>query len=113
MMRTKTIAVTALLALAALGGCDRTSPAPQPEVSDNVLPADAGTPVDADVETNLAEAAPPPAESAAPAGAPAVTPREAPREAPPAPDTQTLDDADATGMTARVNRGDMVTNTTP
>ncbi|CAN5237478.1 hypothetical protein BH10PSE14_BH10PSE14_43810 [soil metagenome] len=112
MMRTKTIAATALLALAALGGCDRASPAPQPEASDNALPADAGTPVDADVEANLADTAPPPP-SAAPAEAPAITPREAPREAPPAPDTQTLDDADATGMTARVHREDMVTNTTP
>jgi hypothetical protein len=109
MIRTKTVAATALLALATLGGCDRASPAPQPAASDNALPADAGTPVDASVETNLAEAPSPPPASAAPTEAPAV----APRAAPPAPDTQTLDDADATGMTARVRRDEAASNTTP
>lgn len=108
MIRTKMTAAALALAVMTLAGCDR--PAPQPPASDNATPSDEGTPVDANVEANLAEVAPPPrSESAAPAEAPVA----APREAPPAPDAQTLDDADATGMTARVHRGDeAVTNTT-
>ncbi len=107
MIRTKMAAAALALAVTTLAGCDR--PAPQPAASDNATPTDEGTPVDASVETNLTEAAPPPAASAAPVEAPAA----APREAPPAPDAQTLDDADATGMTSRVHRGDeAVTNTT-
>ncbi|MEG3145142.1 hypothetical protein U1839_10825 [Sphingomonas sp. RT2P30] len=108
MIRTKMAAAALVLAVATLAGCDR--PTPQPAASDNAVPADEGTPVDANVETNLAEAAPPPPASAAPAEASAA----ASRAAPPAPDAQTLDDADATGMTARVHRGEeTVTNTTP
>jgi hypothetical protein len=118
MIRTKTTAVAAaVLALTMLAGCDRASPAPQPEASDNALPADAATSVDANVDANaavnLAEPAPlpPPGTSAASAEASAAD--VAPREAPPTPDTQTLDDADATGMTARIHREELVTNTTP
>lgn len=90
------------LALLALAGCNNSSP-DRYEGMANVSD-DSGT--NEAVTLNAA----PPVDTA-----PAVSANAAvvePREAPPEPDTQTLDDADATGMTARVNRGDALANDT-
>ena len=104
MTRTKlaTVGAAALLALAALGGCDRRSP-PPPEANDTAAPA-----------ANLAEPVQPaePLNIAAPADANAAAAALNPREAPAAPDAQTIDDADATGMTAHVRRDDAGGNAT-
>ena len=101
---TKTMLVrgaVVLLALAALSGCEKSAP-DQPVASEN-----------SDVpETNVVEAT----NAAAPAAAThAVTSNvseaAAVREAPTPPDEQTQDDADATGMTSRVTRGEAPANT--
>jgi hypothetical protein len=90
-----------LLALASLGGCDWLSPQPpRPEATGNVVE-----------ETPSSNAAEPAANVAAPADVNAAAPVEV-RDAPPPPDAQTLDDADATGMTARVNRDEAPANST-
>lgn len=84
----------ALLILPALAGCSRQEPEAQP------------------TETNMTEeVVAPVAEAPAPAPAPLVTPSPTPTEASPdaapiAPDEQMMDDAAATGMTARSERGD-------
>ena len=90
-----------LLVLAALAGCDKPAP-DQPVATDN----------SAVPETNVVEvtnaAAP-----AATAHADTTNASEAlSREAPPPPDSQTQDDADATGMTSRVNRDQAPANDT-
>ena len=87
-----------LLAAMAMAGCSSSEPE-QPPADTNMV-EDAGV--------TESEAAPAPVEAApveaAPA-APAVV--EPPREKPLAPDEQMLDDADATGMTARVTRDEV------
>ncbi|KQN30422.1 hypothetical protein ASF00_06650 [Sphingomonas sp. Leaf34] len=93
--RTRTAIAGALLAAMALAGCSRSEPE-QPPTDVNMVE---------DTGVTETEAAPAPVEAApveaAPA-APAVV--EPPVEKPIAPDEQMLDDADATGMTARVTR---------
>ena len=96
--RTRTALAGGLLAAMALAGCSRSEPE-QPPTDTNMV-EDSGV--------TESEAAPAPVEAApveaAPA-APAVV--EPPREKPVAPDEQMLDDADATGMTARVTRDEV------
>ncbi|KQN32851.1 hypothetical protein [Sphingomonas sp. Leaf38] len=93
--RTRTAVAVGLLTAMALAGCSRSEPE-QPPTDVNMVE---------DTGVTETEAAPAPVEAApveaAPA-APAVV--EPPREKPIAPDEQMLDDADATGMTARVTR---------
>ena len=90
-----------LLALAALGGCDWLSPQPpKPEATENVVD-----------ETPSSNAAEPAANVAIPTDVNAAAAVDV-RDAPPPPDAQTLDDADATGMTARVNRDEAPANST-
>jgi PBP1b-binding outer membrane lipoprotein LpoB len=94
--RTRTAIAGGLLAAMALAGCS--SSAPEPPATDVNMVEDTGV-----TESEAAEPAPveaAPVEAAPPA--PAVV--EPPREKPIAPDEQMLDDADATGMTARVTR---------
>ena len=93
--RTRTAIAGGLLAAMALAGCSRSEPE-QPPTDVNMVE---------DTGVTETEAAPTPVEAApveAPPAAPAVV--EPPREKPVAPDEQMLDDADATGMTARVTR---------
>ena len=99
---TKTMLVcraAALLALTALAGCDKSAP-DQPVANEN----------GAVTETNVTE----PANTAVPANTThAVTSNASEaevREAPTPPDEQTQDDADATGMTSRVSRGEAPAN---
>jgi hypothetical protein len=92
----------ALAALAALSGCDKPAP-DQPVASDN----------SAVPETNVVEVS----NAAAPVTAThdmttTSTSDAGSREAPPPPDAQTQDDADATGMTSRVNRDQAPANGT-
>ncbi|MGP7795908.1 hypothetical protein [Sphingomonas sp. CLY1604] len=97
MMRNRVMTTGAMLAAAALllAGCSRSEPE-QPEEANmaEVAPLETATP----------EALP----SAEPTPEPAAIDLNAVDEAPPpekiAPDAQMLDDADATGMTARVTR---------
>lgn len=93
--RTRTAIAGGLLAAMALAGCSRSEPE-QPPTDVNMIE---------DTGVTETEAAPAPVE-AAPVEAPPVAPAvvEPPREKPVAPDEQMLDDADATGMTARVTR---------
>ncbi len=93
--RTRTAIAGGLLAAMALAGCSRSEPE-QPATDVNMVE---------DTGVTETEAAPAPVE-AAPVEAPPVAPAvvEPPREKPVAPDEQMLDDADATGMTARVTR---------
>ncbi|HWW64802.1 MAG TPA: hypothetical protein VNZ43_08595 [Sphingomonadaceae bacterium] len=89
----KAIAIgSALAAILLAGACSRQQPAEQPEENQSVVePAPVAPPPAPEPEK---EAPPPVAEAPAP-----------PPPAPIAPDEQILDDADATGMTARVTRG--------
>ena len=93
--RTRTAIAGGLLAAMALAGCSRSEPE-QPPTDVNMVE---------DTGVTETEAAPAPVE-AAPVEAPPVAPAvvEPPREKPVAPDEQMLDDAEATGMTARVTR---------
>lgn len=93
------IAATAagILALAALGGCEKSAPeqpAPVENAVNEVEPVNLVVPEEKPVPET--------------ANAAAVEPRETP----PDPDAQTQDDADATGMTARVRRDEAGSNTT-
>jgi hypothetical protein len=101
---TKTMLVrgaAVLLALTALAGCDKSAP-DHPVASENgAVP-----------ETNVVEATNAAAPAAATHAATSNTSEAAvAREAPTPPDEQTQDDADATGMTSRVNRGETPANT--
>jgi hypothetical protein len=98
--RTKTMTVAALAAaLLAVSACSRSEP--EGPMDDNTLGLDQPmvneTNDVAPVETPTAEPLPTPDANAAAA-------IEPPPEAPIKPDAQVLDDADATGMTARVTR---------
>ena len=98
--RTRTAIAGGLLAAMALAGCSSSEPE-QPPTDTNMVE---------DTGVTETEAAPAPVETApveAPPPAPAVV--EPPREKPIAPDEQMLDDADATGMTSRVNRDEAPT----
>jgi uncharacterized lipoprotein len=95
----KTIAHIAagLLAVSALAGCSRSEPDAPP--MDNALTEEAAPPAAEEAPAPLPE--PVPVETAPAPSANAVAP---PPAAEIAPDEQMLDDADATGMTARANR---------
>jgi hypothetical protein len=87
-----------LIALAALAGCDSSTPesaAPAENIADNTEAVNVVVPEEAPVPETLNAAA-----------------VEAPRETPPDPDAQTQEDADATGMTARVRRDEAPANET-
>ena len=93
--RTRTAIAGSLLAAMALAGCSRSEPE-QPPADVNMVE---------DTGVTETEAAPAPVEAApVEVAPPAPTVVEPPREKPVAPDEQMLDDADATGMTARVTR---------
>jgi hypothetical protein len=102
MTKTMLRGAAALLVLTALAGCDKSAP-DQPAASENgAVP-----------ETNVTE----PVNTAAPANMThAVTSNASEaaevRDAPTPPDEQTQDDADATGMTSRVSRGEAPANST-
>ena len=97
----KLTAVIALAALGALGGCDKLKPRQAPDSENRGIEAPEPTPTEA----------PPPSAPVAPPTSVITNASEADsREAPPEPDAQTQDDADATGMTARINRDDTATN---
>ncbi len=85
-------------ALLALSACSQSEPeqAPDANMSDEVAPEETATP----------EALPSgePAELAPPVEDTNTAAIDVPPEKPVAPDAQVLDDADATGMTARVSR---------
>lgn len=84
--------------LLALAGCSRSEP--EQPAPDNMT-------LEATPSAEPTPAAPPSAEPTP--EAPAITNTAAadvPPEAPVAPDAQMIDDADATGMTARVSRGE-------
>ncbi|MGY2736870.1 hypothetical protein [Sphingomonas sp. UYP23] len=95
------LALTAVLLIAALGACSQSTEAPthddnyaetRPEPADEALPAAP--------ETRAPDPEPTPT---ADTNMTAALPEKAP---PPAPDEQLMDDASATGMTARTTRGD-------
>ncbi len=88
----------AALSLAGLSACSRSEP--EPAVTENAV-ADSAPPAPAEVP--VTENARPAAEPTAEANAAAA---ELPPEAAAAPDEQMLDDASATGMTARAARGE-------
>ena len=99
---TKTMLVrgaVALLTLTALAGCDKSTP-DQPAASENgAVP-----------ETNVTEATNTAAPAAPTQSVTTNATEAAVRDAPLPPDEQTQDDADATGMTSRVNRGEAPAN---
>ena len=99
---TKTMLVrgaVALLTLTALAGCDKSTP-DQPAASENgAVP-----------ETNVTEGANTAAPAAPTQSVTTNATEAAVRDAPLPPDEQTQDDADATGMTSRVNRGEAPAN---
>jgi hypothetical protein len=101
---TKTMLVrgaVGLLALAALAGCEKSAP-DQPVASENgAVP-----------ETNVVEAANTTAPAAVTHSVTTNATEAVAREAPTPPDEQTQDDADATGMTSRVTRGEALANST-
>lgn len=95
----RTAAIAAgLIALTALSGCEKS--APEQPVPENALNESEAENVVVPVET-----APPETTNA--------TAETEVRETPPDPDAQTLDDADATGMTSRVRRDEAANETAP
>lgn len=95
-MKTRRIAIAAgMLLLGVLAGCSDKTPQQQPEQTNEATPAPPPPP-------KKAETAPAPA---APIANAAANVAASDAEPPVAPDAQMLDDADATGLTARVSRG--------
>lgn len=97
----KNVAAGAVIvaALLALAGCSQSAPE-QPAPTDNATESETPVATPSNMATPVAKAPEVTANAAE-----AIT-----RPEPPAPDTQTQDDADATGMTARVHRDDMPAN---
>lgn len=102
-MKTFSLAAAGLLAITALAGCSRSEPDEAPP-TENAVTDETPPPVE---ETRAPEPAPAPAEPAPAPSANAATPPPAPAVA---PDEQMLDDADATGMTARSSRDEPTTD---
>lgn len=99
---TKTMLVrgaAVLLALTALAGCDKSTP-DQPVASENGAVS----------ETNVTEATNTATPAATTHSVTTNATEAVARDAPLPPDEQTQDDADATGMTSRVNRGEAPAN---
>jgi len=94
------LALGASLATLALGGCSRSEPDTAP-VTENAAYEDEAP----------SEATAPPVADAAPATVAPEVKAEAPPAPEIAPDVQVQDDADATGMTARVRRDGSDTST--
>jgi glucose/arabinose dehydrogenase len=89
-----------LMALALLAGCNNKSePDTQPSETENVGADAQPEPVQPEPATPTPE--PAPVERPTPVATPIAA---EPREPAPSPDAQMLDDADATGMTARITR---------
>ncbi len=95
-MKTIAFATSALFVLSVLAGCSRSEP-DQPPPVDNAVTEEA--PVREEPPAPAPEPAP-----VEPAPAPVSNVVAPPPAAEIAPDAQMLDDADATGMTARANR---------
>ena len=105
-MKRISLAAAGLLALTVLAGCSRSEPDEAPPV-ENVSEAPQPLPED----TRVSEPEPAPAPAPAPVAiSDAVAP---PPAADIAPDEQMLDDADATGMTARARRDEPANETPP
>lgn len=96
-MKTLSLVATGLFALSVLAGCSRSEPDEAPPV-DNAVTEE---PAPVREEAPVAEPEPAPVEPAPVAVTNTVAP---PPAAEIAPDAQMLDDADATGMTARATR---------
>jgi hypothetical protein len=101
-MKKITVASAALFAagLLALAGCNR-SPE-QPAATDNGVVSETNVTTESNVAAPVAK----------PPSVPANASEAVVRPEPSAPDSQTQDDADATGMTARVHRDDTPANET-
>lgn len=100
MTRKPILAITAALLALGLGACSRSDePAPMENASDEALPSNE------DLAPPTPEPAPPQAEPTETANASVAD--ETPPEAATAPDAQMMDDASASGMTARASRNDM------
>lgn len=102
------LALTALLLIAGLGACSPSSEAPTHDdnyADTRVEPTDDVTPMAP--ETSAPDPEPTPT---ADTNTTAALPEKAP---PPAPDEQLMDDASATGMTARSTRGDQTNQPAP
>jgi hypothetical protein len=98
-----TIAIAAMLLTASLGACSRSpdETPPQENSAETTVPAEP-------VAVEMPDAPDPrPSASATPA---ANVTAEAPPAVPPAPDEQMMDDASATGMTARTSRDEAPSN---
>jgi hypothetical protein len=96
--RTRATIAASLLAVMALAGCSQSEP-DQPPADTNMIEDEGVTEPEA-----AAAPAPAPAETVPTEPAATANAVEPEREAPITPDEQMLDDADATGMTARVTR---------
>lgn len=105
-------ALTALLLIAGLGACSQPTEAPTHD--DNYFdtrsqPSDDATPMAPETPAPDPEPSP-----TADTNTTAALPEKAPAPAPaPAPDAQLMDDASATGMTARTTRGDQSNQAAP
>ncbi len=108
-MTTKSpLALTALLLIASLGACSPSTEAPPPaDNSTEARPEPAETLTPTAPETRAPDPAPSPTGDA---NVTAALPERAPA---PAPDEQLLDDASATGMTARTTRGEQTNQAAP
>lgn len=99
MTRKTTFALTAALLALGLGACSRSEePAPMENMSEDSPMANE------DLAPPIAEPAPPVAEPTETANATVAD--DTPPAAAPAPDEQMMDDASASGMTARATRND-------
>lgn len=108
MTRTFPRALTALLLVAGLGACSQSNETPPPADNDTEMRAEpAEDPAPMANETRAPDPEPTPT---ADANATAALPEKAP---PPAPDEQLMDDASATGMTARTTRSDPTSQPAP
>ena len=93
-----TLAITAVLLTIGLGGCSRSGEAPAPVEENRMEP--------------IKMPEPPPVDTPEPLPTPSATPEtnlaaKAPPAIAPGPDEQMLDDASATGMTARASRDEV------
>ncbi|MES2054669.1 MAG: hypothetical protein V4564_01915 [Pseudomonadota bacterium] len=99
-IRKALLAASAALLAAGLAGCSGSEPAPAPTENSDVI----------------SEPTPEPSASPTPEAAPVTdanaTAEVAPHEPAVAPDEQMLDDASATGMTARTSRGEQTADDT-
>ncbi|WP_029625005.1 hypothetical protein [Sphingomonas sp. PAMC 26605] len=100
--------LTAMLLIAALGACSQSAEAPTH--ADNVTETRAEPTPEATPTAPETRAPAPEPTRTADTNTTAALPEKAP---PPAPDEQLMDDASATGMTARTTRGDSTNQAAP